>query len=231
MLTKHGLPEHCRAFSTPKYTTNFSEVMNRILTLGKVTLLAATVMTAACAPMDQKGTEEKATPVSSQFQKFQEERPEIEALAIGDQATDLSLSAIAGIYSKTVKMTDAFITKTEAAPAFETLLKLREEKGDEAYQAELNALTAEDQKAYQEYLDSGDEMTKQAISLLPEALKLYKGLQKIDPKSIISNPLKLGGAMKAMGRAGDQMTFTMDALNMMKKYNDIYSNAKQYAGR
>ena len=134
-------------------------------------------------------------------------------------------------YVRTVDLTDAFIAKTEAAPAFEKLIKLREDQGDETYQTAVSELSEQDKKAYQDYLDAGDEITKQAIALLPEALKLKEGVTHLDPKKLISNPLKIGKAIKAVSLAGEQMSFTVDALNMMKKYNDIYRNAKQYAGR
>ena len=134
--------------------------MTLIRNLGKATVLATSIMLVACASTEQKPADAKATPVASQFQQYQEDRPELAYISVDDEAADLTLSAIAGIYGKTVKLTDAFIEKTEAAPTFETLLKLREEKGDEAYQAELKALSTEDKAAYDEYLNSSEEVNQ-----------------------------------------------------------------------
>ncbi|WP_422449007.1 MULTISPECIES: hypothetical protein [unclassified Endozoicomonas] len=74
-------------------------------------------------------------------------------------------------------------------------------------------------------------MTKQSLGLLVEAYKLQKSVQQIDIKALVSNPMKLPSAMKGASLAGDQISFTVDALSMLKKYHGIYNNAISYAGR
>ena len=178
-----------------------------------------------------KTNEEPSTqPVSnSEFAQFQNDRPKAESVAIGDKNADMTFSAIAGIYGKTVKLTDSYIQKVELSQ-YSQLTKLSE-TDPEAYKAERAQMSDAERKDYDEYLRTNREMTEQSVGLLAEAIKLQQGAKDIDVKALVSNPMKLPSALKGADRANDQISFSVNALSMLKKYHDIYSNALSYAGR
>ncbi|KEQ16399.1 hypothetical protein [Endozoicomonas numazuensis] len=165
------------------------------------------------------------------FEQFQDDRPSTTAVELGNREADLTFSAIAGTYEKTVVITDAYIEKVEASTDYAALATLREEQGDAAYDAAIEELSAKEKKEYNEYLESSNVILAKSVGLLGEAAKLNAGLKDLDPKELAANPFKISAAVQGVATAADQITFTVDALQVLKKYNDIYSSALSYAGR
>ncbi len=205
----------------------------------KKTIFAASIVTVAlmtgCSSA-QKTDDTTAAPAatsssSSEFTRFQSDRPEEKSLAIGEASVDATFNSVAGIYAQTVGLTDAYISRVESAPTFKKMAALKESQGQAVYDAEVAKLTAAEKAEYDQYLDSSTDITKGAIALLAQAYKLQQSVTAVDVKAFVKNPMKVPGALKAASLATDQISFSVDSLEMLKKYHDIYSNAMSYQGR
>jgi hypothetical protein len=200
-----------------------------ITTLFKASVFAVAISSAAIGSTAVANS--NISQSQTDFEQFKDDRPSVEAAEIGNRDADLTFSAIAGTYEKTVAITDTYIEKVEASTDYASLATLREEQGDDAYEAALAELSAGEKKEYNEYLESSNVILAQSVGLLGEAAKLNAGLTALDPKEIAANPFKVPAAIKGVSTASDQISFSVDALQMLKKYYDIYSNALSYTGR
>ena len=96
------------------------------------------------------GGEVKPTKVSentNMWAQYQDNRPDVEYIAVSNQSLNTITKSIAGIYGTTLSLTDKTITQIENNKVVASLEKVRKTSGQEAYDKEVNALTGEDKKS------------------------------------------------------------------------------------
>lgn len=168
---------------------------------------------------------------TSAFSKYKENRPDREAKSIGVGSADKLFSSIAGIYGRTIDLSDQYIARVENSKVILVLEELRQTAGEDAYKKEVAALDGEDRKQYDEFIKNETNELEVVVGYLTDALKLQQSIAGLDVKGMISNPFELPSALKATSHAKEQMTYTIDSLKWLKATREIYQAMQEHSGR
>ena len=182
------------------------------------------------------GGEVKPTKVSentNMWAQYQDNRPDVEYIAVSNQSLNTITKSIAGIYGTTLSLTDKTITQIENNKVVASLEKVRKTSGQEAYDKEVNALTGEDKKAYLLYINNEVNNLSVVAGYLINATKLGLEISKLvsDPNQLTSSMFELPKVIKAGSLAKDQLAFSVKALSWMKEYSDRLKAAKALRDR
>lgn len=199
-----------------------------------VALSGALIIFSGCTgsndPSNEKVVNEQGS-TQSAFKEYKENRPESNTQKIGDPRADLVFDSVGKIYGQTVILSDKYISQIENNNVVSKLERLKEEQGIDLYKKEVAALTGDDKKEYDNFMNNQVDKLSVVKTYLIEAIKLQSGLSGLDIKSMISSPFKLPAALKSTKLAAEQTTYTIKALNWLKKNHDVYSEMMNYKGR
>jgi len=166
------------------------------------------------------------------FAEYKKNRPNKKAASIGHPKADQLFSSIAKIYGTTTsEVVDKYITRVENCKVALTIEEIRKKEGNKAAKDVRNNLKDPDLSEIEKF-ENNEIKTLSVVEVnLTEALKLQQAITKLDVKSLVSNPLKVGSALKATKLAKNQITFTIKSLQWLNENRKTYKELQKYAGR
>ena len=167
----------------------------------------------------------------TEYQIWQEEKPEAIATDTGIPAGNLITSGIAGLYQKTLDLDEKFREKLSNSKTASALEGLREAQGEEAWKKAEANLTGEDKEEYAKFRKNTINESAVAVEYMVEATKLGIGIASFDVKQYLSNPFAIPAALSAIANATNQLASTKTALGFMIERSDSYKSMESEVGR
>jgi len=165
------------------------------------------------------------------YQLSVDARPDSKAADTGTPSGNLITLGIAGLYQKTIELDNQYQTKLENSKVASTLEAVRQEKGEEAWRNEVNALTGSDKEEYDTFMANQVNTLAVALEYSVEAAKLALGIYAFDYRAYISNPFAIPATVQAVLLATEQITTTKEILGYMLEARDSYQAMLDYQGR
>ena len=200
--------------------------------LGMVILISCCFL--ACSTSQKTAKVDTATGEGHEqilFSDYKDNRPEATVAKIGAPQPDMLFESIAQAYGTTLELTDKYISRVENSSVALKLERIRETKGKEAYQEEVNSLEGQDRQEFNQFAANEINQLKTVESYLTSAYKFQQAASKLDVKSFISNPLKAGSAVKSAKHATSQVNYSVKSLQWLNETRKAYSYLTQYAER